>query len=172
MEGERERKKSVVDIVGVTTVILKSGSSFIKSMGDTVVLEPLAARVEENLLGCHVVLVEKSYEDTGLLVNTLLSPELLTFCEIRDRVVLIRTGRATSATVNATRSTRRYWRAATVVTETGAVVIAGLFSVVTVTAARAVMGTPSVFVAECEFTHGFGAREPDDDVLHRFQPER
>jgi hypothetical protein len=49
-----------------------------------VILETLAARVEENLLGCHVVEVEKSGEDTGLLVDTLLSPELLEFGEIRD----------------------------------------------------------------------------------------
>ena len=59
--------------------------------------KPFAARVEENLLGCHVVAVEKSGEDTGLLVDTLLSPELLAFGEIRDRVVSISTGRATSA---------------------------------------------------------------------------
>jgi hypothetical protein len=169
MEGERERKKSVVDIAGVTTVILKSGSRFSKSVGDAVVLEPLAACVEENLLRCQVVLVEKSCEDTGLLVNTL---ELLTFCEIRDRVVLISTGRATIDAANSARSTRRYWRAATVVTSAGAAVIAGLFSVVTVTAARAVVGTPSVVVAECKCTHGFGAREHDDEVLHSFQPVR
>ena len=56
--------------------------------------KPFAARVEENLLGCHVVAVEKSGEDTGLLVDTLLSPELLAFGEIRDRVGSISTGRA------------------------------------------------------------------------------
>jgi hypothetical protein len=54
-----------------------------------VVLETLAARVEENLLGCHVVAEEKSGEDTGLLVDTLLA-----FGEIRDRVVVISTDRA------------------------------------------------------------------------------
>ena len=33
------------------------------------------------------------------------------------------------------------------------------------------MGTPSVTCSECKHTHGFGVREPDDDVLHCFKRE-
>jgi len=50
-------------------------------------------------------------------------------------------------------------------------VIAVLFGVVTVAAARTGVGTPSVAGVECKRTHGFGAREPDDDVLHSFKCE-
>ncbi len=56
------------------------------------------------MLGCHIVVVEKIGEDTGLLVDTLLSQELLEFNEIRDRVVAISVGRATSVAANVARS--------------------------------------------------------------------
>ena len=44
----------------------------------------------------------------------------------------------------------------------------GLVGGVTVAAARAGVDAPSVTIAECERTHGFGAREPNDDVLHGY----
>jgi hypothetical protein len=49
--------------------------------------------------------------------------------------------------------------------------MAGLFGVVTVASARAGVGTPSVAGAECKRTHRFGAREQDDNVLHRVKRE-
>ena len=88
----------------MAAVIHESGSIVSKSTGGSVVLEALAARVEENLIGCHIVLVQKIGKDTGLLINVLLSPELLTFGEIRDRVVVINAGRSTSAAANSARS--------------------------------------------------------------------
>jgi hypothetical protein len=87
-----------------------------------------------------------------------------------ETVVAIGTGRVTSA-ASAPRSARRDRRATTVVATAGAAVIAGLCGVVTVAAARAGVGTPSVDGDEWKRTHGFGVREPDDDVLHRFKRE-
>jgi hypothetical protein len=104
-EKEKEISRSTSLASQLSSMSLAADSA---RVGGAVVLEKLAARVEENLLGCHVVVVEKSGEDTGLLVDTLLWPELLAFGEIRDRVVAISTGRATRAAASEARSARRY----------------------------------------------------------------
>jgi hypothetical protein len=80
-------------------------------------------------------------------------------------------GWATITAASAVRSTRRCQRAATVDAAAGTAVIAGRCNVVTVAAAGTVVGTPSVAEAECKRTPGFGAREQDDDVLHRVNRE-
>ena len=49
-------------------------------------LKAVVSSFKENLLGCHVVAVEKGGEDTVLCVETLILPvELLFSCDIRGR---------------------------------------------------------------------------------------